>query len=127
MLNMPALIQEWKQVSLRGARRVRLWVCANEWIERTRKGVEEVAEWEGEEIDGVVEIWLGGVQLCWEMCIRSYRHLQEAFGHMHYVVRSQSCVHRTLRIDFRICNKRTTRLPSMTDWCGGILANSKPS
>lgn len=60
MLEMPQLIQEWKQVSeklcLGGGEYERR---ANFCVERSWQGMEEVAEWEGEEIDTWVRIWNG--------------------------------------------------------------------
>jgi large subunit ribosomal protein L25 len=51
MLNMPALIQEWKQVSCDGGEETVGDILANNFAEGTRSRVEEVAEWQGEEIE----------------------------------------------------------------------------
>jgi hypothetical protein len=50
MLNMPQMIMEWKQVCCVGVGEGCLSMWANRLIEGTWSGLEEVAEWEGEEI-----------------------------------------------------------------------------
>lgn len=80
MLDMPRLIQEWKQVSNSWGKW--MWVSVRQLltviVERTWSWVEEVAKWEGEEIDGLrrracTRDVLG---LCIFMCLdgRAYCH-----------------------------------------------------
>lgn len=75
MLDMPRLIQEWKQVSfiLCG-----MWMGANQCAERSWTWVDEVAQWEGEEIG-----WLKGLGVflrCVNLCVRMVQHILMAFG-----------------------------------------------
>jgi large subunit ribosomal protein L25 len=86
MLDMPRLIQEWKQVC---------FVCAG-WVrmstdggaERSRSWVEEVAQWQGEEVEGLrragLEQWVlwGFVYLC----VWVGEHIGTAFGQVHFLL-----------------------------------------
>jgi large subunit ribosomal protein L25 len=74
MLNMPAMIMEWKQVCCDVWQGV-LWGEANERVEGTWTRLEEVAEWEGEE----VRMGLGGLWHCIRICVW---HAYKEFGPM---------------------------------------------
>jgi large subunit ribosomal protein L25 len=86
MLNMPAMIQEWKQVSGLVEELGRLlWRDANYCVEGTRTRVEEVAEWksEVEEIEGRRECYACWCALEWLRAVQwPKQHLHEAFGHL---------------------------------------------
>jgi hypothetical protein len=75
MLNMPSMIQEWKQVRCFAATRVEGF--ANDCVEGPWTRVEEVAEWEGEEVN--FGCWI------WKHMVEDWRnvqwHLQAAFRH----------------------------------------------
>lgn len=78
MLDMPRLIQEWKQVS----RLTRRWVVegTDSSAERPRSWVEEVAQRKGQEIDGLrgsgqgQEFWA-----CVYLCVWMVEHIATAF------------------------------------------------
>jgi large subunit ribosomal protein L25 len=114
MLNMPALIQEWKQVSfLGGEEGVIYGMCANNCLEGTWTRVEEVAEREGEEVDGCWwEIW--NSMWVWISVQWSSQHLQEALGHTfftHGSVREDS-VYCTYTYDMRKIQFIASNVPS---------------
>lgn len=80
MLDMPRLIQEWKQVSSDSSWSC-LRACADNIAERSRSWVEEVAEREGEEIDGSTELGLGQGSLWAFVYLRVWmvEHIATAF------------------------------------------------
>jgi large subunit ribosomal protein L25 len=86
MLDMPRLIQEWKQVSCMCACERE---CANPGTERSWSRVEEVAQREGEEIDGL-RGWNSGLEhelwICVYLCVwieeRAYCHGVRAGRHL---------------------------------------------
>jgi hypothetical protein len=85
MLNMPAMIQEWKQVCGFGG----WWVLgrgANCCVEGTWTRVEEVAEWKGqvEEVEGWRGYYVCWWALEWLRAVQwPYQHLHEELGHVH--------------------------------------------
>jgi large subunit ribosomal protein L25 len=88
MLNMPALIQEWKQVSWASGGGTVGEMLANNFAEGTRSWVEEVAERQGEEIERArylgakvgrgLHTFFGALGLCISMCMW-VQHLAMAF------------------------------------------------
>lgn len=81
MLDMPRLIQEWKQVC-EHLKETWLRTCADNSAERSRPWLEEVAEWKGEEI-GVTKL-VGQMHLfvslcCVYLCVWMIEHIAAAF------------------------------------------------
>jgi large subunit ribosomal protein L25 len=86
MLNMPQMIQEWKQVRSVVESGV-TWTNANRISERTRPWMEEVAEWKGQvnSVESFVGrsircVGLHEVTPCVYQCTWKSRHINEAFG-----------------------------------------------
>lgn len=87
MLDMPRLIQEWKQVCFVWAGCVR--ISADGGVERSRSWVEEVAQWQGEEVEGLRGF--GPRQrLLWGcfvyLCVWVGEHIGAAFGQVHFLL-----------------------------------------
>ena len=87
MLDMPRLIQEWKQVCFVWIGCVR--ISADGGVERSWSWVEEVAEWQGEEVDGLRgfgrQQWL--LWGCFVyLCVWVGEHIGTAFGQVHFLL-----------------------------------------
>jgi large subunit ribosomal protein L25 len=107
MLNMPQMIQEWKQVSHRSPREAHQ-PLANTRLERPWSRMEEVAKWAGEEIihhnlkicHAFEHVRRGAWPCCVQLCLQSRRHLGAgvlgiSFSHCSILGR---CVHRILSL-----------------------------
>jgi len=65
MVDMPRLVQEWKQVCFEsGKEEGHVVEIANFCVERSRTGLEEVAEWEGEEVECGIRLWIAVRRWC---------------------------------------------------------------
>lgn len=97
MLDMPRLIQEWKQVRRRFldcALRVMVMGADGGNAERSREGMEEVAQWQGQEVE--VEVEVEGLErsgleqwLLWGfvyLCVWVGEHIGTAFGQVHFLL-----------------------------------------